>query len=110
MGMNSAGMPGSSIKGIKMKAITIRLTPKQAGLVWGILDGAADAGACEDGLTRAEHVAVGRVIDQILSQTGKYPSDTTLRERIADAIEGAGFSFHSEDEDKIIGAVLSVIE
>lgn len=50
------------------KKITVRLTPRQAHIVWGIVDGAADAGACADGLSKTESAALNSVCSQILSQ------------------------------------------
>ena len=48
------------------KTIRIRLTASQARLVWGLLDGAMDAGACADGLTAAENEACSIVADALL--------------------------------------------
>ena len=47
------------------KPATIKLTHAQALLVWGILDGVADAGSCEGGLTKEDHDAVSAVVDQL---------------------------------------------
>lgn len=49
--------------------VIIRLTEKQAELVRRNVDGWLDAGACEGGLTKAEHAALWCVQDQIREQT-----------------------------------------
>jgi hypothetical protein len=33
------------------KKLTIKLTPREARILWAVLDGALDAGAVEDGMT-----------------------------------------------------------
>lgn len=52
--------------GLPDKPITIRLTPYQAKVLWGIVDGALDAGACADGLTQTESAALEIVSQQII--------------------------------------------
>lgn len=52
--------------------ITIKLTPLQALVLWQIIDGAADAGACEDGLRPYEAKALEAVTDKLLSQHDKW--------------------------------------
>ena len=52
--------------------VSLKLTPKQAKILWGVVDGAQDAGSCEDGLTQEEHRALERVIDQLLDQHDKW--------------------------------------
>lgn len=47
-----------------MSHIILKLTPRQAKLLWDIIDGAADAGACDDGLTPIER----RGLDQIMTK------------------------------------------
>ena len=59
--------------------VTIKLSDSEARLVWGILDGAADAGACEGGLSQEEHQAVWKAIDQIVEQT--VPKRKAIRAR-----------------------------
>lgn len=46
--------------------VTLRLTPKQARILWQIVDGAQDAGACAGGLTQEEQDALEVVVTQIL--------------------------------------------
>jgi len=54
------------------KSITIKLTPYQARVLWGVVDGAIDAGACADGLTRRESNALNSVTDKLLKQHAKW--------------------------------------
>jgi hypothetical protein len=44
----------------------VSLTKREALLVWGLLDGALDAGACTGGLTEEENTATARVADALL--------------------------------------------
>lgn len=56
------------------KKMTVMLTAKEARLVWGLLDGAMDAGACDGGLSKAEHSACCKVVDALsdhMNQKGK---------------------------------------
>lgn len=46
--------------------ITLKLTPKQAKILWQTIDGAADAGACEGGLTKDEAEALGTIIKKLM--------------------------------------------
>ena len=48
-----------------MKGPTLKLTARQAQLVWDILDGAGDAGACEDGLTLMERQSLDQVMGKL---------------------------------------------
>jgi hypothetical protein len=50
------------------KHITIRLTPRQARVLFEIVDGAADAGACEGGLTKDESRALGSVTEKLMAE------------------------------------------
>lgn len=93
-----------------MKMVTVKLTPKQANLIWLNADGWLDAGACADGLRQNERAALNSLCNQILSQThrSKKPEAafrTDLRERILEEIEAAGFAWHSDDERKILDAI-----
>jgi hypothetical protein len=45
---------------------SISLSKREAKLVWGLLDGAMDAGACADGLTEEEKSATERVANALL--------------------------------------------
>lgn len=49
-----------------MPHVILKLTPRQAKLVWDILDGAADAGACADGLTPMERRTIEQVTNKLL--------------------------------------------
>lgn len=49
--------------------VTIRLTDKEANLVWRNADGWMDAGACNDGLEPDEMDALQKLCQQILDQT-----------------------------------------
>lgn len=51
-----------------MATIKIELTPRQALILWKIIDGAADAGACDDGLYVAEAQALHQIVDKLMSQ------------------------------------------
>lgn len=51
-----------------IKTIDIKLTPRQALVLFNILDGAADAGACDDGLYPDEARALQQVQDKLLTQ------------------------------------------
>jgi hypothetical protein len=46
--------------------VTLKLTTRQAKFLWGILDGAADAGACEGGLTPMEQRTISQISDKLL--------------------------------------------
>jgi len=51
--------------------VVIRLTPKQAEIVWLNTDGWIDAGCCKDGLHPGEREALSSVRDQISQQIHK---------------------------------------
>lgn len=51
-----------------MTVTTIKLSPKEALIIWKIIDGALDAGACEDGLTENENNALEKASDQLIKQ------------------------------------------
>lgn len=53
------------------RTVVVRLTPEEADLIWRNADGWSDAGACEGGLTEAEHEALGELQDQISRQIHK---------------------------------------
>jgi hypothetical protein len=94
--------------------VTIKLTEKQARLVWQNADGWLDAGACKDGLTPDEDNALHRLSEQISAQIHGSSRRTesfreALRQDLIDSIEGAGFSWHSDDERKIIDAIMKVV-
>ncbi len=50
------------------KMVVIRLSQKQADLVWRNADGWLDAGACKDGLEPDENEALHSLCSQILKQ------------------------------------------
>jgi hypothetical protein len=52
--------------GLPTKSITIRLTPRQARVLWGVVDGALDAGACDGGLDAKESAALSAVSRKII--------------------------------------------
>lgn len=58
---------------VRARRMTIMLTPDEASLVWGLLDGQMDAGACEGGLSKAEHDACGKVCDALIRHSQKEP-------------------------------------
>jgi hypothetical protein len=47
------------------KKVTVRLTLQAAKALWGIVDGAQDAGACEGGLTPQENRACTSFLEQV---------------------------------------------
>ena len=49
------------------KRFAVSLTKREARIVWGLLDGAMDAGACAGGLTEEEQGAAQRVADALLT-------------------------------------------
>lgn len=49
-----------------MGHVILRLTPRQAKLLWGVIDGAADAGACEGGLTAQEQRTLEQITTKLL--------------------------------------------
>lgn len=51
-----------------MNTVTIKLTPYQARVLWNVIDGAADAGACEGGLDEGEANALEEVSEKSLSK------------------------------------------
>ncbi len=58
------------------KPITIRLTAYQRKVLWGVVDGAADAGACEGGLSPGERSALNIISEKLLGIRGsRSPAD-----------------------------------
>jgi len=55
-----------------MTDITLRLTPVQARVLWNVVDGAADAGACKGGNTRQEADALTRISGKLLDQHDRW--------------------------------------
>ncbi|MVB00110.1 hypothetical protein GN330_22955 [Nitratireductor sp. CAU 1489] len=55
-----------------MTYVTLKLTPYQARVLWGVADGAADAGACSDGLEPKEAEALDAIVDKLLSSHAKW--------------------------------------
>lgn len=55
-----------------MSLITIKLTLDQARILWGVVDGALDAGACEGGLEEHEAEALRHVDSQLLRHFDKW--------------------------------------
>jgi hypothetical protein len=47
-------------------SLTMKLTAREANIVWGLLDGALDAGQCEGGLSAEETEAASKVADALL--------------------------------------------
>jgi len=52
--------------------ITLTLTPMQAKVLWNTVDGAADAGACEDGNTPVEAQALRDIMEKMLPHVHKW--------------------------------------
>lgn len=57
-----------------MSNITLKLTPLQARILWGVVDGAADAGACDGGLEPHEATALNQITDKLLRHHSKWKS------------------------------------
>jgi|GEM_PF-4308286 len=55
-----------------MSEITLKLTPLQARILWGVVDGAADAGACDGGLEPFEADALNQITDKLLRSHDKW--------------------------------------
>lgn len=53
-------------------SITITLTPIQAKILWNTIDGALDAGACEDGCTEQESTALEQINDKLIKHLEKW--------------------------------------
>lgn len=60
---------------MKNKRFSIMLTCDEANTVWGLLDGALDAGCCEGGLTEAERDAAHKVSSALLTFFHAMPED-----------------------------------
>lgn len=80
---------------LERKQVTIRLSPAQAKLVWGFVDGALDAGACEGGITAKERAALLRTSEQLLAQT----VGTTINSDDVDLPEAAADLLRAFDSD-----------
>lgn len=78
------------------KRVTIRISPQQAKILWGIVDGALDAGACADGLSRKESNALNAVCTQILSQITPHK----IKSDDVDTIEAATDLLAAFDKDQ----------
>jgi hypothetical protein len=48
------------------KKLTIKLTPREARILWAVLDGALDAGAVEDGMTSEENAILAPITSKLL--------------------------------------------
>ncbi len=57
-----------------MTYITLKLTPYQAKLLWAVVDGAADAGACLDGSGNSEREteALSIIADKLLDKRAQW--------------------------------------
>lgn len=55
-----------------MTHVTLKLTPRQARVLWQTIDGAQDAGACKDGLEPEERRALSAIDDKLLAQHSKW--------------------------------------
>lgn len=51
----------------KGKELTLKLTPRQAHILWTIVDGATDAGACAEGLTDEENFILSPIRTKLLT-------------------------------------------
>lgn len=48
--------------------IKLTLTPTQAKILFNVVDGASDAGACEGGCTPQEQRALGQIMTKLLDR------------------------------------------
>lgn len=55
-----------------MAHVALKLTPRQARILFNTVDGAADAGACADGLTPDESRALQQVMTKLLAQHDRW--------------------------------------
>ncbi len=55
--------------------ITLSLTPYQAKILWGVVDGAADAGACQGGNSERETAALVRIGDLLINNRAKWKDE-----------------------------------
>lgn len=106
-----------------MKDVVIKLTPKEAELVWKNADGWIDAGACADGLRPDEAAALSRMNDQISAQIflnkGKKKSKPApaedaslpLRARMEKALaNNTMWDLHGDMLTDILDEVMKVVE
>lgn len=52
--------------------IKLTLTPLEAAMIWNLVDGQSDAGACEGGNTPSETKALHSLSDKLSSHIGKF--------------------------------------
>jgi hypothetical protein len=106
-----------------MKGVVIRLTAREAELVWKNADGWIDAGACADGLRPDEAAALSRLNDQISAQIflnkGKRKSkaepmgdqNVPLRARLEKALaNNTMWDLHGDMLTDILDEVMKVLE
>lgn len=55
-----------------MTLITLKLTPTEAKILWNVVDGASDAGACDGGNTEQETDALSDISSKLLKQHSKW--------------------------------------
>ena len=55
----------------KARNFTISLTAREAKLLWGFIDGCADAGACEGGNTQEESKVLSKMTFALLAHMQK---------------------------------------
>ncbi|MBP7619342.1 MAG: hypothetical protein KA745_00120 [Gemmatimonadales bacterium] len=77
----------------KKTLVTFRLSAAHAKALWGIIDGAADAGACQGGLTPVENAACQRFLDQYYKLPAEIADDTV------GLSEAAGHLLRAHDAD-----------
>ncbi len=106
-----------------MKDVVIKLTPREAELVWKNADGWIDAGACADGLRPDEADALSRLNDQISAQIflnkGKKKAKpdqepdgrVPLRDRLEKALaSNTMWDLHGDMLADILDEVMKVLE
>ena len=49
-----------------MAHVNLKLTPRQAKLLWDTLDGALDAGSCKDGLSSVEKQGMRQILEKLI--------------------------------------------
>lgn len=69
------------------KPIVLNLTAYQRKILSEIIDGALDAGACKDGLTKLESNALNSIFRRLINPNQKVPSSQKIANEIISEIE-----------------------
>lgn len=82
------------------KPITLKLTAHQRKVLSEIVDGALDAGACKDGLTKSENRALGSIFSRLIG-VGERPNE---KSRLA-ALRRDGCTCQNPEPDEGVAGV-----